>query len=79
MEFVIGQVVRAIAGRDSENFFAVLGEKDGKVLIVDGKSRKTAVPKAKNPKHLRKTNTVLPESELTDKKLRQALSRFNGD
>lgn len=54
---LIGRVVKAKAGRDSEGFFIILDIiDDNYVLIVDGKSRKIEDPKKKKIKHLQFTN-----------------------
>lgn len=72
-----GLVVKASAGRDKDSYFVVL-EADGKFAsIADGKSRKIANPKRKNVKHLMPTAKILCVDEMTDKKLKKALSEFN--
>lgn len=76
--FTPGRVVRAVAGHDKDRFYMVVKLSESGVYIADGKLRKLDKPKRKNPKHLRKTNTILdPESVTTDKKLRLALLPFN--
>lgn len=73
-----GRVVRAIAGHDKDRFYVVITAEQDRICIADGKRRKLAKPKAKNPLHIRVTNTVLDLSTVeTDKKLREALWRFN--
>lgn len=72
-----GRVVRALAGRDSGRFFAIV-DIDGKfVKIADGKTRKLKEPKTKSLKHLMLTNTVTDIDSITDKQLRKVLSAFN--
>ena len=74
----VGSVVQASAGRDKYRFYAVTKLEQGEVFIADGKRRKLAAPKRKNPLHLRPTNTVLEDAGLkTDKQLRLALQPFN--
>ena len=74
----VGSVVCAIAGRDKYRFYAVTKLGQGEVFIADGKRRKLAAPKRKNPLHLRPTKTVLDSTALTtDKQLRLALRFFN--
>lgn len=78
MNIVKGIVVKAIAGRDKGNVFVVKeisGEKDY-VFISDGKTRKLETPKKKNIKHLKITNTVIDINDITNKKLKMALSGF---
>ena len=78
MELPIGCVVKSIAGRDSGRFFAVLSIEGEFAFIADGKLRKREKPKRKKLKHLRKTNTVIAENELTtNKRIKQALHSFN--
>ncbi len=45
----IGRVVFSAAGHDSGRFYAVVHWEHGRAYIADGKSRKLARPKAKNP------------------------------
>lgn len=72
-----GRVVRVIAGHDKNRFYAIVSVAEGRVAIADGKARKLARLKWKNPLHVRPTSTVLDNSAvLTDKKLREALKPF---
>lgn len=75
-----GQIVRSAAGHDKDKYYAVVGICEKGVMIANGKARKLAKPKAKNPLHVKKTNTVLSlEALTTDKQLRKALADFSGD
>ncbi len=85
-----GWIVRSNAGRDRDGLFCVVGmDQEGKrLLLADGKRRKCARPKAKQPGHV----TVLagfPQGydhpaiqrlkqgeALSDKELRRALAAF---
>ena len=72
-----GRVVRSIAGRDAGVFYVVLEDRDGRVLLGDGKRRPLERPKCKSRRHIRKTNTVLELSgAATNKMLRRALRPF---
>lgn len=72
-----GQIVKSIAGHDSGKFYMIVEVEKNRVTIADGKARKLIKPKAKNPAHLRPTNTVLdPAAAETDRKLRKALAEF---
>ena len=51
-DFVIGDVVKSVAGWDQGGYFLVVGIKSGLILIADGKTHKVKSPKGKNPKHL---------------------------
>jgi hypothetical protein len=51
--FNIGDIVLALAGRDSKRLFVVVGILDENyVSIADGKSRKADFPKKKKIKHI---------------------------
>ena len=77
MDIVKGVVVKAVAGRDAGRYFVVLKFDDGFVWISDGKTRKLETPKKKNTKHLIITDTVTDINEITNKKLKMYLDRFN--
>ena len=52
-KFDIGDIVLALAGRDSERLFTVVGIIDENyVYIADGRSRKADSPKKKKIKHI---------------------------
>jgi len=71
-----GQVVYSAAGHDKDSFYVVVAvEGDGSCRIADGRRRKLAAPKRKNPKHLRPTRRFLEPAELrSDRALRRALA-----
>ena len=72
-----GQVVRSLAGRDKGRFYALLSAADGSVSLADGKLHKLEKPKRKNPRHIRITQTVLPETVLeANGRLEKALRVF---
>ena len=59
MEFAMGTVVIAKAGRDKGKAFAVIEVLDARtVLIADGRSRPIERPKRKNVIHLQATGTT---------------------
>ncbi len=81
----IGQIVRAAAGRDKGGLLCVVGsDREGLLLLADGKRRKIARPKAKKPRHVE----PMPEFDhpaiqklkqgeaLSDRELRRALAAF---
>ncbi len=74
MEFTSGMVVISSAGHDGGNWFVVTGADERYVYIADGKERKLASPKRKNPRHIRKTGITVDITEMTDKGLRRALN-----
>lgn len=72
-----GRVVRSIAGHDKDSFYVIVEAAGNRAAIADGRARKLARPKVKNPLHLRPTSTVLDMAMITtDKKLRSALAAF---
>ena len=73
-----GRIVKASAGRDrEEGFFAAVGERDGYVLICDGRRRRLEQPKKKNPRHLLETDDSIPaEGMRTNRALRRALAAY---
>lgn len=72
-----GMVVKALAGRDAEQWFAVLALEGDFALIANGKSRPLARPKRKRKKHLAVTAAkVSDDCMATDRKLRGVLRAF---
>jgi ribosomal protein L14E/L6E/L27E len=56
----VGQVVRALAGRDRGRLFIVTEVlDDGYVRIADGAKRKIEAPKRKKSKHLQKYDLII--------------------
>jgi ribosomal protein L14E/L6E/L27E len=56
----IGQVVRALAGRDKGRLFVVVDVlEDGTVRIADGAKRKIEAPKRKKSKHLQQYDLII--------------------
>ena len=51
-EIYTGDVVISLAGRDKGEYFLVIGKKENRVFLVNGKSRKVTRPKIKNVKHV---------------------------
>ena len=82
-----GQIVRSTAGHDSGTLLCVVGvdRERGRLLVADGKRRKSARPKAKQRRHVdtvcrafdhpavRRLKAGLPVS---DRELRRALAAF---
>ena len=80
-----GWIVRAVAGRDRDGIFCVVGTDQGRLLLADGKRRKIARPKAKKLGHVKLLTggfdhpgiQKLKQGEaLSDKALRRALAAF---
>ena len=77
MDYVKGQVLVSAAGHDKGELLAVTGFDGKRVFLADGKSRRLEKPKAKNPKHLRKTQFVLDEHSMaTNRSIRKQLNKI---
>ncbi len=88
-----GQIVQAAAGRDKGGLFCVVGvdQAHARLLLADGKRRRTARPKAKKLGHVNMLTDArhaydhpaiqrLKQGEpLSDRELRRALAAFKGD
>ncbi len=80
MEFSEGMIVKSTAGHDAGSFYVVVKAEGGFYFIADGRRRKLAAPKKKNPCHLKRTNASVELSKIvSDKKLRQELAGFSGE
>lgn len=84
----VGSVVRSVAGRDRKRVFLVVGtEGEGsgmRLLTTDGRLRRTASPKRKNPSHVRvigqldgKEIGAMERGELDDEAVRLMIGRFD--
>lgn len=79
MQLQTGMVVRAIAGKEQNQFLLITSQDSHFVYLADGKRRKLAQPKRKNPKHVRATGTILTQEDLqklTDPALRRMLKNL---
>lgn len=75
MEFCVGQIVKARAGRDKDSFF-IITELDGHyAYIANGKRRKAEAPKKKKLIHLVPTATVVQEFR-TNREIIRILSDY---
>ncbi len=73
MEYCVGMIVRAKAGRDKNGFFIISSIDDDIGFIVNGKQRPIEKPKKKKLKHLAATNKVVEDFD-TNRKVRKILS-----
>ncbi|MDR2817234.1 MAG: KOW domain-containing RNA-binding protein [Oscillospiraceae bacterium] len=72
-----GRVVRSLAGRDKNHFFAIFEFDDVYCFLVDGKMRKLEHPKKKKLRHVSVTKTVIDlDCFEGNKKLKAALEGF---
>lgn len=75
-----GQVVRSIAGHDSNDIFAVVGSDEKNVFICDGRERKVEKPKRKNRKHIEILTYVLePEEMAANGRLKKSLGKIKAE
>lgn len=72
-----GSIVKSLKGHDSGEYYTVV-KTDGKyAYVANGKTKKLALPKRKNLKHLRvEDEKRINISEITDKVLRKELNIF---
>ncbi len=66
-------IVLSLAGHDGGRLYVVIGEREGRLLLCDGRNRKLENPKCKSPKHVR---VVAQGSDppATDSEIRQTLA-----
>ncbi len=55
MEFTLGQIVRSLQGKDAGTWYIVMGFRERRILVSDGKRFPMDRLKAKNPIHLQPT------------------------
>lgn len=80
MDFVKGQLVRSLAGRDKGRIFAVLASQGQMLFLADGSLRSIERPKAKKMRHVAPTATVLQdESLVSNKQLNEAICAYNAE
>ncbi len=78
MQIQTGMVVRSCSGHDKDRCYLVVRTDDAFAWIADGKRRKLAEPKRKNPRHLQPVDRSFDMNGMdTDRKLRRALHEFN--
>lgn len=78
MDFQKGDIVLSLAGRDKGSLLAVTGEKNGLILVCDGRERPLERAKVKNPRHLEKTSLSVDCASMAGNKiLRKTLNRLS--
>ncbi|EDS72356.1 hypothetical protein [Anaerofustis stercorihominis] len=79
MDYNVGDIVISKAGRDKGSFLVVIGFlDDDKLLLADGRLRKTENPKKKKIKHITKINaksTLICDKIKCNEKIPNALIR----
>ena len=77
MEYVKGQVLVSVAGHDKGELLTVTDFDGKRVMVCNGKGRRLEKPKAKNPKHVEKTQFVLDEHSMaTNRSIRKQLNKI---
>ncbi len=81
MEFSMGSVVCAAAGREKGGLYLVIGVEGEYLLLADGKRRKVQSPKRKKRKHVAPTGlapeTILAQGGMiTNTQARKALAKY---
>ncbi len=75
--FFRGQVIKSEAGRDKGYLMTVTASDERFVYVCDGKERRLASPKRKNPKHITLTEFSLTEENMSsDRSIRKALAEI---
>ena len=67
-------VVQSLAGHDSGKLYMVIGTREERLLLCDGRIRRLENPKCKSPKHVRPV-TGGGNAPATDKEIRQTLAQ----
>ncbi len=76
---MVGDVVRATAGKEKEQIFVVVKTEENYVYIADGKRLSVLKPKKKNVKHIEKVSKnrfLLGEDAFKDIKTDAAVRKF---
>lgn len=77
MELKKGLIVKSLKGHDKGDLLMIADFDEKRVLLSDGKQRKLAKPKAKNPKHIELTKLEVDIKAVdTDRKLRKTLNKI---
>lgn len=78
--FLRGQVIKSTAGRDKGYLMSVVSSDEKYIYVCDGKERRLAKPKRKNPKHIEFLKEILSERQMnSDKALRKALAQIESN
>lgn len=84
VNYELGQIVKAIAGREVGQYFVIVQVDEVYVYLVDGKSRRLEAPKKKKKKHVQITHAVAleiadklsREDKLSNAEIRRSLKDF---
>ncbi len=87
MEIKISNIVQSLAGRDSGEYFFVVGTEENFVHLADGKTRRIESPKRKKLRHIRYeaegnfrvTEKLKNGDKVTNSELRRALAQYRAD
>ncbi|GEM_PF-671537 len=77
MDIHLGQLVKSLAGRDKGKHYLVVGFKNDRILLADGRSRTLSRPKKKNARHVQHYRQVIPgiEEAIRQGKLKDTIVR----
>lgn len=76
MQLQVGMIVRAVAGKEQDQFYSIIRLEDNFVYLADGRRRTLEQPKRKNRKHVRATGTVWDLNGMTNSALRRRLRQY---
>ncbi len=77
MDSAVGKVVQSSSGRDKGTYLLCVDQKDGFLLVCDGRRRPLERPKRKNPRHVLITDDRLPGEDVqTNRALRRSLRQY---
>ena len=66
-------VVVSLAGHDRGKFFQVIGVREERLLLCDGKNRRMENPKSKSPRHVRVADQGA-QAPATNREIRKTLA-----
>lgn len=76
-EIRVGSVVRVTAGKEKGLLFAVIGQKDDRFIISDGRTRRLNKPKHKSKKHMINLGVTLSDNCFcSNRELRRGLNNI---
>jgi len=84
VKYELGQIVKAIAGREIGQYFLIVQLDEKYVYLADGNSRRLEAPKKKKRKHIQITHAVAAEiaeklskdDKLSNAEVRRSLKDF---
>lgn len=71
-----GMLVRSLAGHDKGMLYIIIEEKNGMLMLADGKTRTMQRPKAKKVMHVQLIKEKLEAEEFTDISIRSFIKKY---